>query len=80
MEESDNNPETLARKLKETGQKIPTIYMSCGTEDFLLENNRELHAYLDSIQVEHTYLESPGAHDMTFWSEYAVKFVEMMFA
>ncbi len=80
VEESDNNPETLVKRLKENGQKIPAIYMSCGTEDFLLENNRELHAFLDSIHVEHIYLESAGNHDMTFWSEYAVKFVEMMFA
>lgn len=80
VEESDNNPEILARRLKEEGKKIPEIYMSCGTEDFLLENNRAFHAYLDSIGVEHLYLESAGGHDMTFWSEYAVKFVERMFA
>jgi len=80
VEESDNNPETLVKKLKEEGRKIPEIYMSCGTEDFLLENNRELHAFLNSIGVEHVYLESGGNHDMAFWSEYAVKFVEMMFA
>ena len=53
--------------------------MSCGTEDFLLENNREMHQFLDRIGVEHVYLESAGNHDMKFWNEYAVKFSEMMF-
>lgn len=80
VEESDNNPEILVKKLKDEGKKIPEIYMSCGTEDFLLENNRAFHAFLENIGVEHLYLESSGSHDMTFWSEYAVKFVEKMFA
>lgn len=80
VEESDNNPEILVKKLKDEGKKIPEIYMSCGTEDFLLENNRAFHAFLENIGVEHLYLESSGGHDMTFWSEYAVKFVEKMFA
>ncbi len=79
VEESDNNPETLVKKLKESGKKIPDIFMSCGTEDFLLENNREMHQFLDRIGVEHVYLESAGNHDMKFWNEYAVKFSEMMF-
>ena len=70
VEESDNNPEILVKKLKDEGKKIPEIYMSCGTEDFLLENNRAFHAFLENIGVEHLYLESSGGHDMTFWSEY----------
>lgn len=77
--ESDNNPEVLARRLKESGRKLPEIFMSCGTEDFLLENNREFHRYLESIDVPHVYLESKGIHDMVFWDEYTIKFTEMMF-
>ena len=40
---SDSNPETLADKLLSEGRKLPDIYMCCGTEDFLLENNRQFH-------------------------------------
>lgn len=76
---SENNPEVLVKKLKERGVKIPEIYMSCGTEDFLLENNRRFHRFLDQEGVPHKYFESAGGHDMTFWNEYAVKFTEMMF-
>lgn len=77
-EERDSNPEVLAKKLNESG-RLPEIFMSCGTEDFLLENNRAFHNYLESINAPHVYLESKGAHDMTFWSEYTEKFVRMMF-
>ncbi len=80
VEESDNNPETLVKKLKNECKKIPEIYMSCGTEDFLLENNRAFHTFLESSGIEHLYVESSGGHDMAFWSEYAVTFIEKMFA
>lgn len=77
--ESDSNPEVLVKRLKDSGARIPEIFMSCGTEDFLLEQNREFHRYLTAIEVPHVYLESKGSHDMVFWNEYTLKFVEMMF-
>ena len=79
VEESDNNPEVLVKRLKESGKKIPELFISCGTEDFLLEKNRVMHAFLDGIGVPHVYMESKGGHDMDFWNEYAVKFTEMMY-
>ena len=80
VEDSDSNPEVLVKRLKDSGKRIPEILMCCGTEDFLIENNREFHRYLDSIDVPHTYLESSGTHDMAFWDEYTVRFIEMLFA
>lgn len=74
-----NNPEVQVKALKDTGKKIPEIFLCCGTEDFLLENNRQFHSFLDSINVAHTYFESPGGHDVKFWDEYSVSFTEMMF-
>ena len=78
VEESDSNPEVLVKRLKEKGT-VPVIYMSCGTEDFLIENNRQFHSYLESIGVPHTYIESKGTHDMNFWNEYTEKFIGLMF-
>ena len=78
VEERDSNPEVLAKKLLDVG-RLPKIFMSCGTEDFLIENNRAFHRYLESIGAPHVYLESKGTHDMTFWNEYTEKFVGMMF-
>ena len=78
VEQSDNNPEVLAERLHKSGM-LPEIFMACGTEDFLLAENRQFHLFLDSIGAKHIYLESKGGHDMTFWNEYAIKFGEMMF-
>ena len=79
LEAGDNNPETLVRKLKAAGRKIPDIYMACGTEDFLLENNRAMHRFLLDEQVAHEYHEGPGSHDHVFWTEYIEKAVRWMF-
>lgn len=68
VEASDNNPEVLIRKLKESGTPIPGIYMACGTEDFLIEPNREFHAFLKAENVPHVYEEAPGVHDWKFWN------------
>ena len=80
VEERDVNPEVLAHRLKAAGARIPEIYMCCGTEDFLIEKNREMHRFLESEGIAHQYHESKGIHDMVFWQEYIVKIVEWMFA
>ena len=77
--ERDVNPEVLAHNLKAAGKKIPDIYMACGTEDFLIENNRAMHRFLESESIPHEYHEGKGIHDMNFWSEYIVKAAEWMF-
>ena len=77
--ESDKNPETLVRRLKAAGKKIPDIYMCCGTEDFLIENNRQMHRFLEEEGVAHEYHEAPGSHDMAFWTEHIRKIVRWMF-
>ena len=77
--ESDHNPEVLVDRILKTGGRMPELLMACGTEDFLLENNRAFHRFLDMRGVNHVYMESPGTHDMKFWQEYACRFGEMMF-
>lgn len=77
--ERDENPETLVRKLKAAGKKIPDLFLACGTEDFLIEPNRAMHRFLEEQEVPHVYLEGPGIHDMVFWSVYIAKAIRWMF-
>lgn len=78
LPQSDNHPEKLVRDIKEMGAYMPAIYMACGTEDFLLEENRHFHEFLKNQQVAHVYLESSGTHDWKFWDAYIEKAVEWM--
>ena len=79
VETRDCNPEVLARKLKAAGKKLPDIYMACGTEDFLIENNRAFHRFLEKEKIAHEYHEGKGVHDMVFWREYIAKAIDWMF-
>ena len=80
VEERDVNPEVLLHRLKAAGAKIPELYLCCGTEDFLIENNRQMHRFLEAEGIAHEYHESKGIHDMVFWHEYIAKIVQWMFA
>nr|WP_294781309.1 alpha/beta hydrolase family protein [uncultured Flavobacterium sp.] len=47
------------------------ILISCGTDDYLIGQNRELHQKLIDLKVPHIYEERPGAHDAAYWSKAA---------
>ncbi len=46
---------------------LPTIRFDCGTDDFLIEPNRELHRGLTDAGIPHRYEEFPGAHRWDYW-------------
>lgn len=75
---SENDPEGLVEGLQNENKIIPDIYMACGTEDFLLEENRNFHQFLNEKNISHTYLESSGNHDWKFWDEYIEKAILWM--
>ena len=70
---SDKDPEALIVNLKKKNAFIPQIYMACGTEDFLLNENHKYRDFLVSENIDLTYLESAGIHDWTFWNEHIEK-------
>ncbi len=71
--ESDNNPEVLVKNLQQKGKTLPDIYIACGTEDFLIEDNRRFCQFLIDQNVKVKYIESKGDHNMDFWNEYFAK-------
>lgn len=76
-ESSEANPEVLYLKNKENGIANPKIYMACGTEDFLYQENLTMKAFLEAQQATFRYDEGPGMHDWHFWiptSEEGIKY------
>ncbi|GIV95517.1 MAG: hypothetical protein KatS3mg057_0174 [Herpetosiphonaceae bacterium] len=56
----------------------PALYLDCGLDDFLLEENRAFHAYLKTLSIPHIYREHMGEHPGTYLndaSRYALNFV-----
>lgn len=69
LEGSDNDLRELTRKNAEK----TNMYIACGTEDTLIEKNRELKAFLEQNGVRLTYEEGLGGHEWQFWDTYIQK-------
>jgi S-formylglutathione hydrolase FrmB len=46
---------------------LPYIYLDCGTEDQLLQVNRDFVAILMTRKIPHEYRQLPGTHSWTYW-------------
>lgn len=46
---------------------LPAIRIDCGTEDGLLDQNREFRAHLEALGIPHEYEEFPGGHTWDYW-------------
>jgi S-formylglutathione hydrolase FrmB len=64
---SDHDLFALVAKLKRKRLPIPKLHIDCGTDDFLLHDNRVFHQYLVKIGVQHEYAEYPGTHEWGYW-------------
>lgn len=43
------------------------LIVDCGSDDFFLPVNRNLHNKLNDLKIEHDYTERPGAHNKAYW-------------
>ncbi|MCR4435205.1 MAG: alpha/beta hydrolase family protein [Clostridiales bacterium] len=75
---SDKDPEALIAILKRQNADIPKIYLACGSEDFLIRQNRDYRDFLQAQGVEFTYEEGPGIHDWIFWDKYIEKAINWL--
>ncbi|MCS3737649.1 alpha/beta hydrolase [Mucilaginibacter dorajii] len=66
---------TLVDKIKANDVKL---IFDCGSEDIMIEPNRELHKLLTEANVPHDYIERPGKHEWPYWSK-AVPFQFLFF-
>ena len=70
VEASDKNPEIQYLALKAAGARIPKLYFACGTEDTLIEHNREFASFLKEQKADYIFDEGPGVHNWVFWNRY----------
>lgn len=66
---SPKDPVWCVKQAIEAGSN-PRVYMACGSEDFLLEKNREMKKELEALGVQLDYMETPGTHDWVFWNKH----------
>ena len=56
----------LVQEMKTNGL---AMIIDCGVDDFLISTNRQLHKLLLENEVNHEYIERPGAHTWPYWTE-----------
>lgn len=54
--------------LKVPADKLPHLYIDCGTDDFLYNDNRDFVRLLLDKKVPFTWSETPGGHTPAYWS------------
>lgn len=65
---ADNDLFKLARQVStETVKSLPFVYLDCGTEDILFQDNRAFVGLLLEKKIAHEYRELPGSHDWQYW-------------
>ncbi len=50
--------------------RLPPLRFDCGSEDLLIEHNRELSRQLSTAGIGHQYEEFPGGHSWPYWEEH----------
>lgn len=78
LDTSPNNPAFLLKELKASGSRIPPLFQVCGTEDFLLENNRAFRRFLETEAAPAVYYEGTGAHEWDFWNRYVERAIDFL--
>jgi enterochelin esterase family protein len=62
-----------------SNQQLHLLWIACGTDDHLIENNRSLRAWLASKSVKHADVETPGAHTWMVWRRNLTDFAPLLF-
>ncbi|HEV2884122.1 MAG TPA: alpha/beta hydrolase family protein [Pyrinomonadaceae bacterium] len=57
----------LARETAAKRVSLPYLYLDCGTEDFLIDDNREFMRLLVELKIPHEYRQLPGTHGWPYW-------------
>ena len=68
------------QKIDRLFSKNPKLFwIGIGKTDFLIQNNNDLRAYLDSKHHKYTYLETDGGHIWRNWRIYLSEFAPLLF-
>ena len=57
----------------------PRIFMSCGTSDFMYQDNVRLKEKFQGLDYDYTYEQAPGGHTWEFWDEQIQHVLKWMF-
>lgn len=57
----------LAEKVAASNRPKPKLFLACGTEDRLVDEQRAFQKHLEGLRLPATCEESPGTHEWAYW-------------
>jgi enterochelin esterase-like enzyme len=69
----------LAADPAKTNKLIDLLWIACGKEDAALKGAATLHQALEKAGIEHTFLETEGAHHWRVWRRYLRDLAPLLF-
>lgn len=74
----DNDIYKMVREITpERAKTLPFLYVDCGTEDFLIQQNRDFVGLLMEKKIPHEFRQLPGKHDWVFWNSQVQEFLRV---
>jgi S-formylglutathione hydrolase FrmB len=70
----------LAEKLDKSAQPKPRLYIWCGTEDFLYDDNVKFKKFIEKTSFTVKYEESAGDHSWGYWDEKIKTVLDFIFS
>jgi S-formylglutathione hydrolase FrmB len=71
---------SVLETMRRNRDRLPPLRFDCGTEDQLIEYNRELSRELKKAGIPHTYEEFPGAHSWPYWERHLAEMLRFFAA
>lgn len=59
-------------------KSYPFLYLDCGAEDLLFQNNRDFADLLLEKKVPHEFRYRPGSHNWKYWNEQVEEFLQLV--
>jgi enterochelin esterase-like enzyme len=62
-----------------SAEQLRLLWIACGTDDRLIDINRQVRAWLASKNIKHVDIETPGAHTWMVWRRNLTEFTSLLF-
>jgi enterochelin esterase-like enzyme len=60
-------------------KQLHLLWIACGTDDGLIDNNRKFRAWLATKNIKHADIETPGRHTWLVWRRNLTEFTSLLF-
>lgn len=62
-----------------TNEQLELLWVACGEDDFLLDQNKSFVKALEESEIEHQWLLTEGDHSWPIWRDYLGQFIPLLF-